>query len=149
MLRQTLLLVHLLSAIVWLGGMAFAYFCLRPSAAAVLPPPQRLPLWLATLTRFLRCVGVAVVLLLASGLTMLLQAGMRAAPLGWHVMFALGVAMAAVYALAHARWLPRLRARCAAADWPAAARALDAIRRLVALNLVLGAAVVLAAVSAR
>ncbi|MBE7416978.1 MAG: CopD family protein [Ideonella sp.] len=149
MLRQALLLMHLLAAIAWIGGMFFAYFCLRPSAAEGLPPAQRLPLWLATLTRFLRVAGVAVGLLLASGLTMLLQTGLRAAPIGWHAMLGLGIVMAVVYALAHARWLPRLRARCAAADWPAAAQALDAIRRLVALNLVLGVLVVLAAVSAR
>jgi len=149
MLRQALLLVHLLSAIAWVGGMFFAYFCLRPSAVEVLQPAQRLPLWLATLTRFLRVVGIAVVLLLASGLAMLLQVGLRAAPIGWHAMLGLGVGMALVYLLAHARWLPRLRARCAAADWPAAAQALNAIRRLVALNLALGVLVVLAAVSAR
>ena len=36
MLRQLLLLLHLLSAIAWLGGMFFAYYCLRPAAAEVL-----------------------------------------------------------------------------------------------------------------
>lgn len=149
MLRQALLLLHLLAAMAWMGGMFFAYFCLRPSAAEVLEPPKRLPLWLATLGRFLRYMSVAVVLILASGLGMLLPAGFQAAPAGWHLMFALGLVMAGVYAYVHLALLPRLRAHCAASTWPAAAQVLNAIRKLVALNLALGVIVVLAAVSAR
>jgi len=149
MLRQALLLLHLLAAMAWMGGMFFAYFCLRPSAAEVLEPPKRLPLWLATLGRFLRYMSIAVLLILASGLGMLLPAGFQAAPAGWHVMFALGVVMAGVYAYIHLVLLPRLRAHCAASTWPAAAEVLNAIRKLVALNLALGVIVVVAAVSAR
>ena len=149
MLRQALLFVHLLSAMAWIGGMFFAYFCLRPAAAEVLEPPQRLPLWLATLTRFLRFVSIAMILALATGLAMLLSAGFPAAPVGWHVMFTLGLLMGAVYAYVHLVLLPRLRTHCSASAWPAAAQALNAIRRLVAFNLALGVLVVLAAVSAR
>ena len=149
MLRQALLLLHLLAAMAWMGGMFFAYFCLRPSAVEVLEPPKRLPLWLATLGRFLRYMSIAVLLILASGLGMLLPAGFQAAPAGWHVMFALGVVMAGVYAYIHLVLLPRLRAHCAASTWPAAAQVLNAIRKLVALNLAFGVIVVVAAVSAR
>ena len=52
MFRQILLFVHLAGAITWLGGMFFAYFCLRPAAVEVLDPPKRLPLWVATFARF-------------------------------------------------------------------------------------------------
>lgn len=149
MLRQGLLFVHLLCAIAWLGGMFFAYFCQRPAAAEVLEPPQRLPLWVATFARFLPSMGVAVLLLLASGLAMLLQVGMGSAPPGWHVMLALGLAMAAVFAYVYAVLFPSLRAHCAALAWPAAGQTLNRIRRLVGLNLVLGVLVVMAAVSAR
>ncbi|MDE2615312.1 MAG: CopD family protein, partial [Burkholderiales bacterium] len=88
-------------------------------------------------------------LILASGLGMLLPLGFQAAPAGWHLMFALGLVMAGVYAYVHLALLPRLRAHCAASTWPAAAQVLNAIRQLVALNLALGVIVVLAAVSAR
>ena len=64
-------------------------------------------------------------------------------------MLALGLVMAAVFAFVYGVLFLRLRDRCAAADWPAAAQALDGIRRLVVLNLFLGACTVLAAVSAR
>ena len=36
--------LHLLSAVIWVGGMFFAYMVLRPAAATLLEPPQRLPL---------------------------------------------------------------------------------------------------------
>ena len=42
-MRSILLLLHLSGVIVWVGGMFFAHFCLRPVAALQLPPPQRLP----------------------------------------------------------------------------------------------------------
>ena len=149
MLRQLLLLLHLLSAMAWIGGMFFAYFCLRPAAGEVLQPPQRLPLWTATFSRFLPYTAIAVALLLATGLTMLLQVGFRSAPIGWHVMFALGLVMAAVFVYVYGRLFPTLRAHCAAAAWPAAGQTLNRIRQLVALNLVLGVCTVIAAVSVR
>jgi uncharacterized membrane protein len=149
MLRQLLIVLHLLAAFAWVGGMFFAYFCLRPAAAAVLDPPKRLPLWTATLSRFLHFSAVAVVVLFATGATLLAQVGMRQAPVGWHIMLALGLLMAAVFAYVYLVLFPRLRESCAASAWPQAAESLNSIRRLVALNLVLGLCVVVAAVSAR
>jgi uncharacterized membrane protein len=149
MLRQLLLFLHLVSAIAWLGGMFFAYFCLRPAAVEVLDPPKRLPLWVATFARFLPYMTVAVILLLGTGLAMLLPVGFGHAPTGWHVMLTLGLVMAAVFAYVYGVLFPRLRAGCAASAWPTAAQALNRIRQLVALNLWLGVFVVAAAVSAR
>lgn len=149
MLRQLLLFLHLSGAIAWIGGMFFAYFCLRPAAAEVLEPPRRLLLLSATFARFLPYMAVAVVVILASGFALLLQVGFRQAPVGWHAMTALGLPMAAVFAYVYLALFPKLRAGCAAADWPAAAQAHNGIRRLVALNLFLGACTVVAAVSAR
>ena len=149
MLRQVLLSLHLLGAIAWLGGMFFAYFCLRPAAAEILNPPERLPLWSATFSRFLPYMAVAVVFILATGLAMLLSVGFSAAPLGWHAMFALGIVMASVFGYIYFGLFPKLRAQCKASAWPSAGQTLNRIRQLVALNLVLGFLVVLAAVSAR
>jgi uncharacterized membrane protein len=92
---------------------------------------------------------LAVLVILATGIGMLLSVGFKAAPVGWHVMFVVGLVMAAVYAYIHLGLLPKLRAHCATTTWPAAAQVLNAIRRLVALNLTLGVVVVVAAVSAR
>ena len=149
MLHQILLFVHLAGAITWLGGMFFAYFCLRPAAVEVLDPPRRLPLWAATFARFLPMMGIAVLLLLATGLAMLLPVGFANAPPGWHLMLALGVTMAVVFAYVYLALFPRLRAQCAASTWPVAGTTLNRIRQMVALNLVLGVFVVMAAVSVR
>ncbi len=147
--RQALLFFHLLAAFAWVGGMFFAYFCLRPAAVEVLAPPQRLPLWVATFARFLRYTAVAVAVIVLTGMVMLLDTGFRYAPPGWHVMLALGLVMAALFVYVYLAPYPRLRAHCSAAEWPAAALALNRIRRLVAINLALGVCVIVAAVSAR
>ena len=149
MLRQLLLLVHLLGAIAWVGGMFFAYFCLRPAAVEVLDPPRRLPLWSATFARFLPYTALAVALMLASGLTLLLQIDLRRAPPGWHIMLTLGLVMTIIFGYVYAALYPRLRDRCRSADWPGAAQALNQIRQMVAVNLVLGVCTVVAAMSAR
>ncbi|MFO1398376.1 MAG: CopD family protein [Burkholderiales bacterium] len=130
--------LHLLGVIVWVGGMFFAHMALRPAAAA-LPPPQRLPLLSATLTRFVAWVGVAVVAILASGGFMMRGAGgMGAAGSAVQAMVVVGVVMTIVYAYIVAVPLRRLRAAVAAGDWPAGGAAMTVVRRLVALNLVLG-----------
>src|SRR5580704_14753841 len=61
-----LLAIHLLAAVYWVGGMAFAYTVLRPAAGA-LDPPVRLPLWRRVFGGFLPWVGVSIVVLLLSG----------------------------------------------------------------------------------
>jgi uncharacterized membrane protein len=149
MLHQALLFLHLAGALVWIGGMFFAYFCLRPAAAQLLQPPERLPLWVATFERFFRLAAIAVALILASGFTMLGRAGFSSAPRGWHIMMALGVVMAGIFVYVYAELFPRLRAHCAVSAWPAAGAVLNTIRQWVAVNLGLAVVVLAAAVSAR
>ena len=149
MLRQVLLFIHLTSAIAWLGGMFFAYFCLRPAAVETLDPPKRLPLWNATFARFLPYMSVAVLLIIGTGLGMFLPVGFREAPVGWHAMLTLGLVMAVVFAYLYGVLFRKLQLHCSAASWPAAAGVLNRIRQLVALNLTLGILIVAAAISAR
>ena len=65
--------IHLLSIVVWVGGMFFAHWCLRPAAAA-LEPPHRATLMRDALRRFLDVVLVAALLVLASGVWMIAAA---------------------------------------------------------------------------
>jgi uncharacterized membrane protein len=148
-IHQVLLFTHLTSVIVWVGGMFFAYFCLRPAAVAILKPPERLTLWVATFRLFLAYSAVAVVLILISGIIMLANVGMSQAPTGWHIMLTLGLVMAAVFSIVYFVFYPRLIALCASSSWPAAANVLNNIRRLVAFNLLLALCTILAAMSAR
>lgn len=149
MLRHALIFVHFCSAVVWVGGMFFAYFCLRPAAGRLLEPAQRLPLWRATLDRFFLFTAVAVVFVLVSGGSMLLDSGFAMAPIGWRLMSVLGSLMAAIFLYVYGIVHRRLRRHCEAAAWPDAASALNEIRRLVAVNLLLAACTVAAAAFSR
>ncbi len=138
-----LLAAHILAALFWVGGMAFAYTMLRP-AAAPLDGPVRLTLWRDVFKRFLPWVAVSIVALLVSGYAMMFMAygGFRA-PLYIHVMQGTGILMMLLYLhLYFAPWR-RLQKLVAAADWQNAGKQLAMIRKLVAINLVLGIITVL------
>jgi uncharacterized membrane protein len=138
-MNQLLLFLHLVAAFVWLGGMVFAHFCLRPAAIATLAPPQRLPLMRAALGRFFALVGASLVVLWASGLAMFAAAASAGKPpLAWSSMAAVAAVMTAVFLWIVLRPYPRMRAAVGASEWPAAAAALESIRRLVIVNLALG-----------
>ncbi len=133
--------LHLAGVVVWIGGMVFAHFCLRPAALATLAPPQRLPLMSAALGRFFALVGVALVLLWGSGTALFAELSARGGrpPLSWNLMAAIAAVMTVVFLLIALRLYPRMKAALAAGELPAAAAALDGIRRRVELNLLLGA----------
>jgi uncharacterized membrane protein len=145
MLYATLKTLHLLSVIVWVGGMVFAHFFLRP-ALGVLEVPQRLSLMLAVLGRFFTAVSVTAGLALTTGLWMMARVAGQSAqtgvatymPLEWLVMAALGTAMVLLFGYIRLRLYPRLSVAVAAGAWPSAAAALASIRRWVSVNLILG-----------
>ena len=139
---SALLLLHLLAIVVWVGGMAFALFCLRPAAIAVLPPPQRIPLMHAALERFFKLVVLAIALLLVSGVGMILIAGAKQMPVAWMWMIGLGVVMMTIFFHLRAVSFARLGKCVEAADWPAAARHLEQIRVMVLLNLAIGLSII-------
>lgn len=138
------LTLHLLSAVVWVGGMFAAYLCLRP-AAGPLEPPLRLGLWRRFFAKFFPWVWASVVLLLATGFWMILSffGGFAHAPMYVNVMMALGLVMVALYVwLFHGAWLKFKRA-VDASNWPAAGAQLNRIRQIIAVNLPIGLIVVI------
>ena len=104
--------IHLLGAVIWVGGMFFALLVLRPSLA-VLEPPQRLALHGQVFRRFFLIVWHAMPLVLLSGYFMLftVYGGFAGASPYIHVMHLTGLIMAA---------------------------AANAIRKLILVNLILG-----------
>jgi uncharacterized membrane protein len=137
------LALHILGAVVWVGGMFAAYLCLRPAAGA-LEPPQRLLLWRNFFAKFFPWVWVAVLLLLISGYWMLVTTfgGFKGAPLYIHLMQGLGLVMVGLFLwLFHGPWLKFKRA-ADAQQWPVAAGHLNRIRQIIAVNLPLGLIVV-------
>lgn len=144
-----LLFVHVLGATLWVGGMFFAYQCLRPVAAQQLAPPERQRLWLAVLARFFAWVWAIVVLVPASGLTMMAAVGMGLAPLHWQLMMASGLLMIAVFLAAYLLPYRGLRRAVAGQDWSAGGKALGWLRRLVGANLALGVLTIALATAGR
>ncbi len=130
--------LHLLAAVIWVGGMFFAYMAQRP-AAMDLEPAQRLPLWARTFARFFPWVWVAVVLLPASGYFMVFKmGGFAGVPLYVHIMQALGIVMILIFL--HVFFAPyrRLNAALTAGDIPAAGKQLGQIRRMIGINTLIG-----------
>jgi uncharacterized membrane protein len=133
------LAVHVLAAVVWVGGMFFAYVVLRPVAGELEPMP-RLRLWRGVFDRFFPWVWASIVGLLLSGYGMLLfgLGGFADAGLHVHLMQATGLVMMALFLhLYFAPWR-RLQRELEQGDGVAAAVQLGQIRRIVAINLVLG-----------
>ncbi len=132
--------LHLLAAIIWVGGMFFAHMILRPTAVAQLEPPQRLPLWTGVFNRFFPWVWGAVITLPASGYWIIfgIYGGMGSTPVFVHIMNAIGLVMIALFALLYFGPYQHLRREVAAQNWPEAAKRLDWIRRIVTTNLILG-----------
>jgi uncharacterized membrane protein len=144
--------LHVLATVLWVGGMMFSHFFLRP-ALAQLEPPQRLRLMHEVLRRFFAAVGVAALLTLATGLWMIgrvakqavQSGGSFAMPLDWTLMAALGVLMVAIFG--HIRFVlfKRFAVAVTALDWPAGGAALAKLRTWVGVNLALGVTVIVVA----
>ncbi|MEQ6342874.1 MAG: CopD family protein [Gammaproteobacteria bacterium] len=132
--------LHLLAAIIWVGGMFFAYMALRPVAATLLEPPQRLPLWSQTFGRFFPWVWSAIVLLPATGLWMIFMefGGMKNSGGHIHLMLTVGTVMILLFL--HVFFVPyrRMNAAIARAELAAAGKYLGQIRRIIGINLILG-----------
>lgn len=133
------LILHSLSAVVWVGGMFFALLALRPATAPLEPGP-RLELWSRVLDRFFRWVIAAIVLLLASGYLMVFGVFGGFGAVGLHVHLMQGIGIVMMLAFFHLYFAPwrRFRAALARQDFPAAAGQLNQIRLIVVANLVLG-----------
>ena len=134
------LVLHVLSVVIWVGGMFFAYVCLRPIAASQLEPPLRLQLWVGVFGKFFPFVWIAVILLPLTGYMMIssLYDGMGNAPLYVHLMNGTGSLMIFIYLHVYFAPYQRLKRAVAAQDWPTGGKALAQIRMLVGINTALG-----------
>jgi len=132
-------LIHLLAALIWVGGMFFAYVVLRPAAVDVLEPPQRLRLWDTVFRRFFVWVWGAVAILLVSGLYMIyLYGGMAHVGSHIHFMLLLGLVMIAIYLYVYYGCYVPFKGLVAKQSWKEAGEMLGRIRKLIAVNLTLG-----------
>ena len=133
------LMLHSLAAVVWVGGMFFAYVVLRPVAGQLDPGP-RLRLWRGVFGKFFPWVIASIVVLLATGYWMIFGylGGFAGAGVHVHVMQLTGLVMMALFLhLYFAPW-KRMQRAVDQGDQPAAVKQLGQIRTIVLINLVLG-----------
>jgi uncharacterized membrane protein len=130
--------LHLVAAILWLGGMGFMLLFLRPSLGTLDQASDRLRLLASVMQRFFVVVWGAIGVLLVSGGVMFSMAGARAAPLGWHFMAGVGLLMFLVFGHLYFAPYQRMRRHITASAWPAAAAQAAQIARAVWINFVLG-----------
>ncbi|VAW78538.1 hypothetical protein MNBD_GAMMA15-595 [hydrothermal vent metagenome] len=143
--------LHILSAVLWVGGMFFAYQILRPVAALQLEPPQRLKLWSQVFSHFFHWVWIFIILLPITGYWMVFKffGGMGTVGLHIHLMQGLGWLMILLYM--HLYFVPfrRLKEAVITEQWPEAGKHLNQIRQIVMINLLLGILVIVIAAGGR
>lgn len=145
-------LLHLIAGIVWMGGMTFMLFALRPAALASLDAQPRALLMADVWRRFYILVLLAIALLFTTG-THLYTATFRAAklatgqggvPLGWNVMLVLGLAMMLIFGHIYFAGFKKYKRAVAAEQWPVAAKAAALMHTMTLVNFTLGWLAILA-----
>ena len=152
MFYDVLKAVHVLSIVLWVGGMMFAHWFLRP-AVLQLEAPARLRFMHDALGRFFKAVLVTSLLALITGYWMLgrvakqtVQAGGSfEMPLSWTIMAALGTLMVAIFMHIRFALYKRLRDGVQFSAWDKAGAALATIRLWVTVNLAIGILVIIVA----
>ncbi len=139
-------LIHLVAAIIWMGGMAFMLQALRPAAIALLQPPERLMLMGAVWRRFFPVVLVSIVALFLSGTNLYTTTfravkaavGQGSVPLGWNVMVVAGLLMMVIFAYIFWVVYAKFKRAIDVQDWPLAGLLAARVHVLMVSNFVLG-----------
>jgi len=136
---------HLIAAVVWIGGMFFAYCILRPTVANY-EPARRLVLWQAAFKKFFPWVMMCILVLLVSGYAMayMMYGGLKAAPFYVHLMQLIGWAMILLFFSMMVRPYQQFKKFVVAENWPNAGKALNQVRLIVLVNMVLGFCILIA-----
>jgi len=132
--------LHILAAVIWVGGMFFAYMALRPAAASLLEPPQRLSLWDAVFSRFFFWVWISIATILLSGYYMIFShfGGFAGSGMHIHLMHGMGLVMVMIFMHVYFAPYKRLKKLVAENNFAEAAKNLNTIRIMVAINTVIG-----------
>lgn len=132
--------LHALGAVIWVGGMFFAYVVLRPSVPGIEPPPERLKLWNRVFARFFRWVWHAIPVLLITGYWQVFIdfGGFESTGLHIHLMHGTGLVMVALFVFMYFKPYAAFRNAVANETWDVARGELERIRLIVGINLLIG-----------
>lgn len=137
--------LHQAASLIWIGGMFFAHFAVRPTIKSVLEPEYRLRVALGVFERFFPWVWGSIVVLWLSGMWIFLGFMGGNAALYVHAMMGLALLMTLIFALIYFLPFRSMQRRVADGDWPKAATAFGWVRALMLLNLAFGLVTVIIA----
>jgi uncharacterized membrane protein len=145
------LTLHIISTVIWIGGMFLAHMALRPVVATLLEPPLRLTLMSQVLSRFFPWVWLAVILLWATGFWLILGkfGGMANVGIYVHIMMTIAAVMTIIYIYIFFLPFPSLKQNVADKNFPEAGKSLASIRQLIGINLWLGLIVIIIGTAGR
>jgi uncharacterized membrane protein len=147
---QLAIALHVVATVVWVGGMFFAFACMRPTLN-ILDPQLRMRMWAGTLSRFFRWVFASIAVIFVTGVWMVFGHfhGLRNVGAYVHLMMGLGIFM--MLLALHVYFAPykRLKRLIARSQWSEAGKQAQQIRMLIAVNLTLGVAVIAIATAGR
>jgi uncharacterized membrane protein len=141
-----LLAIHLLGAVIWVGGVVYTLLVVRP-AVAILAPPARLAMGHEALRRFYRIVWHVMPIVLLTGYAMLFGVYGGFAAVGWpvHVMHLTGLLMSGLFVAVFFGPFQTLKAAAAAQDPAAGGAAMAKVRQMMVGVLILGLVTVVVA----
>lgn len=151
MLASVSIALHLFSAVIWVGGMFFAYMALRPVAGKLLDPPVRLTLWSNVFARFFPWVWSSVLILPFTGYVMIYQTwgGPGNISMDLVLMQVIGWVMILIFLYLFFVPFHRMTHAIEEGTFELAGKQLNHIRLLIAVNLGLGICVVVIASGGR
>lgn len=138
----TPLSMHVMAAIIWVGGMFLAYWVLRPAMEG-LDLPTRVRLWVAILERFFSWIWVIVFLQPATGYWMIVYKLGGFQQVGTHIiiMQIMGWIMIFLFVWVYLVPFGKMKKMIREELFPEAGMYLLKIRRIVFVNLTLGSIV--------
>ena len=131
-LSPLMIAVHAVAAIIWVGGMFFAYSILRPTLGGV-DGPQRLQIWAGVFGKFFPWVWASAILLLLTGYWQIFWDFGGIQGTGIHIKLMMGIGILMVFIFFYLFFGPyeKFKACIAEQDWTQAAERLNQIRQLV------------------
>jgi len=131
---------HGIAATIWVGGIFFAYMALRPAANITLEPAQRVKLWRSVYSHFFPWVWIMINVLIITGYAGLFIRfdGFVNKMLYLNLMHGLGLLMVVLFFYLFFGLYRDLSNQVTTGDITAAAKVVNKMRPVMAINLTLG-----------
>jgi uncharacterized membrane protein len=141
------LFLHEVATVVWIGGMFFAHFALRPTLKQSLEPPARIAVALGVFRRFFPLVWVSIATLWLTGIWVSILVFKEKVGLHVVIMAAIAFLMTLVFVYLFVMPYRKMRIAVEYENWRWASVKFSNIRKLMFLNLMLGMLTIAVAVA--